>query len=65
MIEADGVADLMRKGIAQVIDAETSVEADLPRLLWVEADERIGDDLLVALPVPGFKATLVKARPKG
>ncbi len=51
MIEADGVPDLVGDGVAQVVDAEPAVEADLPRLLRVEADERAADDLLLAGPL--------------
>src|SRR5262249_53015274 len=46
VIEADGVPDLVRDGIADVVHVEASVEADLPRLLWVETDERALDGLL-------------------
>ena len=37
--------------VAQVVDAEPTVEPDFPRLLRVEADERAADDLLLAGPL--------------
>lgn len=40
VIEPDRVADFMGQRIAQIVSLEIAVEADLPRLLRIEADER-------------------------
>ena len=39
MIEADGVANLVRKRIAQIVNLEITVEADFPAAFWVKADQ--------------------------
>ena len=45
MVEADGVADLVGQRVAQVVGLEVAVEADLPGLRRIEADQRLGDRL--------------------
>src|SRR5882672_7485360 len=45
MVQADGVADLVGDGVAHVVGAQIAVEADLPALLGIEADERLRDRL--------------------
>ncbi len=54
VVEADGVADLVRDRVAQVVDVEVAVEADLPGLARVQADERARDHL--AAPAPRASA---------
>src|SRR5437588_5350204 len=43
MIETDRVADLMGERIADIVGLEIAVEADLPALERVEANERLAD----------------------
>ena len=38
MVQADSVADLMRDRVAEVIDLQISVEANLPLLQGIETD---------------------------
>jgi hypothetical protein len=45
MVEADGVADLVGDRVAHVVGAQIAVEADLPALLGIEADEGARDRL--------------------
>src|SRR5262245_28139127 len=45
VIEADSVADLMQKRVAQVIGFEIAVEAHFPAAFRVEADQRLRDRL--------------------
>src|SRR5262249_335312 len=43
MIETDGVAGLVAHGVAQIVNGEIAVEADLPPLDRIETDERALD----------------------
>ena len=43
MIEADGVPDFVRERVAQIIDAQIAVEANLPAHFWIEANKRLID----------------------
>ena len=38
MVETNGVADLVRDGVSEVIDLQIPVEADLPSLEGIETD---------------------------
>src|SRR5262249_30733339 len=43
VIQADGVTDLMGNRVAKIIDLEVPIEADLPALGRVQANQRLGD----------------------
>src|SRR6185436_16146939 len=45
VVQPDGVADLVRQGVAQVVGLEVAVEAHLPGPRRIEADERLADRL--------------------
>ncbi len=64
MIKPDGVADLVLQSIAEIVDVEVAVKADLPllRRLRQMTDRAI---TAVASPDGAACATLVKARPNG
>ena len=47
MIQADCVSDLMSQGVSDVVDLQIAVEADLPALEGIEADQRLCDRLNV------------------
>jgi hypothetical protein len=47
MIQADCVSDLMSQGVSDVADLQIAVEADLPALEGIEADQRLCDRLNV------------------
>src|SRR5581483_3243918 len=42
MVETDGMADLVRESVAKIVDIEVAVEADLPALRRIEADDGAG-----------------------
>jgi hypothetical protein len=52
MVEADGMADLMRDGVAQIVDGEIAVEPNLPALYGIETV----NDLSIwrVVPLPSF-----------
>src|SRR5690606_24348859 len=52
MVEPDSMADLMGGGVPAVIDIQVAIEADLPPLLGIEADDRAFDRAPV--PFPGL-----------
>ena len=43
MIETDGVPDLVHERVAQIIDAQIAVKANLPAHFWIEANKRLID----------------------
>jgi hypothetical protein len=63
MIEADGMADLMRKGIAEVMTPRRPSKPIFHGCFGLRQMSEL--EMTFLSPVPGFKATLVKARPNG
>ncbi len=52
MVQSDGVADLVSDRVPDVVDVQIAIEADLPALLGIEADNRALDRAPITISGP-------------